>query len=130
MNKDQKYIIAVDFDGFLFEDNWPFIGAPIIRNIALVKGLKEDGHKIILWTCRVKEELFHAVCACHKQGLGGFDAINANLPETIEKYGCDSRKITADFYLDDRNTTYEKMQILFQTGKTEEEYVANFKKGV
>ncbi len=31
-----------------------------------------------------------------------FDAVNDNLTETLEKYGTDSRKITADYYIDDK----------------------------
>ncbi len=31
-----------------------------------------------------------------------FNAINDNLPEIIEKYGSNSRKITCDVYIDDR----------------------------
>ena len=31
-----------------------------------------------------------------------FDAINENLPERLEYYGCESRKISADEYWDDR----------------------------
>jgi hypothetical protein len=32
-----------------------------------------------------------------------FDAYNENLPELIERYGGDCRKISADFYADDKN---------------------------
>lgn len=123
MTKGKKYIIAVGFDGFLCEDNWPEVGAPIIKNIAIVKGLKEDGHKIILWTCRVEKQLSEAVQTMGFYHDLKFDAVNENLPETIKEYGCDSRKITADFYLDDRNTTAEGMAILIQTGMLESEYV-------
>ena len=31
-----------------------------------------------------------------------FDAINDNLPAAIEKYWCHSRKISCDFYIDDK----------------------------
>ena len=31
-----------------------------------------------------------------------YDAVNENLPEIIERYGGDSRKIFADIYIDDR----------------------------
>ena len=32
-----------------------------------------------------------------------FDAVNENLPEIVEGFGGDSRKIYADVYIDDRN---------------------------
>lgn len=63
--------------------------------------INEEGDKIILWTCRVGDKLNEAVVWCYKHGLT-FDAINENLPEIIEKFGCDSRKIFANYYLDDR----------------------------
>ena len=31
-----------------------------------------------------------------------FDAVNDNLPEIVELYGTNSRKITCDFYIDDK----------------------------
>lgn len=31
-----------------------------------------------------------------------FDAVNDNLPEIIEFYGYNSRKISCDYYIDDR----------------------------
>ena len=39
--------------------------------------------------------------ACAEQGLI-FDAVNENLPDMIEKFGGDSRKIFADVYIDDK----------------------------
>ena len=38
---------------------------------------------------------------CRENGLE-FDAVNDDLPEVIELYGTNSRKITADFYIDDK----------------------------
>ena len=50
MNAKIKKIIAVDFDGFLFEDKWPAIGAPMKNNITRTKLIKNMGNKLILWT--------------------------------------------------------------------------------
>lgn len=94
-------IIAVDFDGTLCKEDWPDIGEP---NTALIEWLiarQEMGDKVILWTCRVACMLDAAVMWCLRHGLR-FDAINANLPENIEKYGNDCRKVFADVYLDDK----------------------------
>lgn len=62
---------------------------------------QELGDKLILWTCRENNELTAAVEWCEDNGLL-FDAINDNLPEIIEKYGSNSRKISCDFYIDDK----------------------------
>lgn len=95
-------IYAIDFDGTLCENMFPSIGDPIPSAIEYVKKLKEDGHKLILWTCRVGKKLEEAVKWCEQQGLE-FDTVNENLKEIIDKYGGDSRKVTADFYIDDKN---------------------------
>ena len=60
---------------------------------------QEEGNKVILWTCREDGLLWQAVDWCAEHGLH-FDAVNANLPERIEYYRNDSRKIGADYYID------------------------------
>ena len=94
-------IIAVDFDGTLCFSEWPAVGEPNVRLIEYLKKWKRGGGKLILWTCRAGEALDTAVSWCHEQELV-FDAINDNLPEIVEKYGNNSRKITCDYYIDDR----------------------------
>ena len=51
--------------------------------------------------CRAGELLEAAVIYCRAMGLE-FDAVNDNLPDLIELYGNNSRKISADIYIDDR----------------------------
>ena len=99
-----RVIIAVDFDGTLCTDRYPFIGMANIQLIEQLKGLQRQGCGLILWTCRCRERLIEAVQWCKEQGLV-FDAVNENLPEVVEKYGSDSRKIFADIYLDDKAET-------------------------
>lgn len=94
-------IIAVDFDGTLCTDKYPEIGSPARGLINLLKSRKEAGDKLILWTCRVGERLQEAVGWCSQSGLE-FDAVNENLPEMIEYFGQDTRKIHADVYIDDK----------------------------
>lgn len=57
---------------------------------------------MILWTCRVEDMLQKAVEWCKERNLV-FDAVNENLPEIIENFGSDTRKIFANEYIDDRN---------------------------
>lgn len=97
----KDYAIALDFDGVLFKEKWPAIGEPIIKNITAARTLRKYGCRLILWTCREGEALEQAIEACKSWGLE-FDAVNANLPEWIEKYGNDCRKIGANLYIDDR----------------------------
>lgn len=101
----RQKIIAVDFDGTLFEQmaekDWPTPGAPRQAVIDYVLEQQRQGARLILWTNRTGRPLGIAVQKCHEYGID-FDAINANLPEMIEKYDNDCRKIFADEYIDDR----------------------------
>ena len=94
-------IIAVDFDGTLCEDKWPEIGEPKQNVIDYIKAEHAAGSKIILWTCREGTDLLKAIMWCMKQRLI-FDAVNENLPEIIEQFGGDRRKIFAHEYIDDK----------------------------
>ena len=94
-------IFAVDFDGTLCENAWPEIGKPYDYMIASVKQLREDGDKIILWTCREGNDLEKAITWCAERGLF-FDAVNDNLEENKEFFCGNSRKIVADYYIDDK----------------------------
>ncbi len=102
-------IIAVDFDGTLCYSNWPELGDPNRVLIDQLIKCRESGHKLILWTCRAGEPLEKAVSWCRQQGLV-FDAVNDNLPEIVSLYGNNSRKITCDFYIDDRACLPDDMQ--------------------
>lgn len=94
-------IFAVDFDGTLSYGEWPDAGPANDELIDFLLHRQEEGDRIILWTCRAGEALDLAVDWCRMKGLS-FDAVNDNLPEIIEQYGGNSRKISCDYYIDDR----------------------------
>jgi len=94
-------VYAVDFDGTLCRNQWPKIGTPRWAIILWVRQLQRKGHRWILWTCREGDALKDALAFCEVYGLRP-NSINENIPERINHYGCDCRKIGADFYLDDR----------------------------
>ena len=109
----KKLIIAVDFDGTVcIGNNYPDIGNPRTWLINMLKSLRNDGHKLILWTCRSNSgvpdmgfnnahDLDDAVEWCRQFGLE-FDAINENLNESKYPGIKLSRKIYADIYIDDK----------------------------
>ena len=104
-------IIAVDFDGTLCYSNWPELGAPNTMLIDYLLQEKAAGNKLILWTCRAGKALTDATEWCCEQGLT-FDAVNDNLPEIVELYGNNSRKITCDLYIDDKSAFIDSMGLL------------------
>lgn len=106
MKHKQKYrlpkIIAVDFDGCLFENAYPRIGKPYKDVIQAAKNEQMLGARLILWTCRVDGFLEAAIQACKDEGLT-FDAVNDNVPEAILLYKNNTRKVFAHEYWDDRS---------------------------
>ena len=93
--------IAVDFDGTIVDDEYPKIGkAKLFAFDTLVK-LQENGHRLILWTYRTGKSLEDAVQFCADNGII-FYAVNKSFPE--EEFDPNySRKINADYFIDDRN---------------------------
>ena len=94
-------VIAVDFDGCLCGNRWPKIGEANKIAIRTLIRLRDNGARLILWTCRTGVLLDEAVSWCKEYGLT-FDAVNDNIPERIAQYGGDTRKVFADEYWDDR----------------------------
>lgn len=95
-------IIAVDFDGTIVENAYPEIGEPMKGAREALQYFREEGHTIIINSCRagiyadnmrkwLKSRMFH------------FDFINENDPKRTAQYGGDTRKISADIYIDDKN---------------------------
>lgn len=99
---NRSLTIAVDFDGTLCQSNWPGLGPANETLFEHLKKIKNAGARLILWTCREGNQLEQAVEWCNQHGLI-FDAINDNLPELIELFGSNSRKICCDYYIDDKN---------------------------
>ena len=98
--ENNPFIIAVDFDGTLCTDRHPNIGSPNVELIAFLLWAQMEGGKLILWTCRQGSALDDAVAWCREHGLE-FDQVNENLPEMVQQYRTDSRKVYADLYIDD-----------------------------
>lgn len=105
-------IYAVDFDGTLCESKWPEIGAPNKKLIQHLIQCQAKGAKLILWTCRIDDKLQEAVEWCKKFGLE-FDAINDNLPENVDIYGNNARKVWATCYIDDLASDKNKWNLPF-----------------
>lgn len=97
----ESLLIAVDFDGTIVEDAYPKIGTPKIFAFETMKRLQNDGHRLILWTYRNGRKLDEAVAFCEENGIS-FYAINKSYPEEVYDTTI-SRKINADYFIDDRN---------------------------
>lgn len=104
----KKLIIAIDFDGTIFEQKYPEIGEIKDNAKEVIGRLKRKGHKIIIWTNRSNRRIkpdggLHRDLDDAREALYfheiKYDAINSNVPGT---FGC-TPKIYADVFIDDRN---------------------------
>ena len=95
-------IFAIDFDGTIVADAYPEIGHLNVLAEYFIRDLKARGHTFILWTNRCGKHLEEAVAFLKANGLAP-DYVNVNVPELIERFGNDCRKVYADCYIDDRN---------------------------
>ena len=99
---DVKYMnrpldIAIDFDGTITKENsYPEIGELKPNCVDVLKKLKAQGHRLILWTCRNGEKLKEATDFMAAQGVV-FDSVN----KSIWNPGTLSVKVCAHLYIDD-----------------------------
>lgn len=101
-------IIAVDFDGTLCNSKFPNCGDVIAETAELIRKCSQNGATIILWTCRDGDDLQRAVDWCKSENIP-IDYVNQNVPEQIEKFGNDCRKINADYYIDDKSVNVSEI---------------------
>lgn len=96
-------VIAVDFDGTIVQHRYPAIGKEIPFAIETLKKLRDERHKLILWSVREGQLLDEAIAFCRERGLE-FYAVNRDYPEEEKEYNNHySRKLKADLFIDDRN---------------------------
>lgn len=95
-------IIAIDFDGTIVEDAYPKIGKPRLFAFETLKKLQNEGYRLTLWTYRSGEPLEEAVAFCQKNGIEFYAVNNSFQGEEFDNES-QSRKINADYFVDDRN---------------------------
>lgn len=98
----RRLVIAIDFDGTIVEAKYPEIGELRKDARSIINELFDAGHKIIINTCRTGDHEDQVIEFLRLNGIKCHE-INNNIPELIEKFGTDSRKISADIYIDDKN---------------------------
>jgi hydroxymethylpyrimidine pyrophosphatase-like HAD family hydrolase len=96
----QQLKIAVDFDGTIVENAYPYIGREMPFAFQTLKMLQKEGHLLVLWTRRSGKALEQALEYCKKNGVE-FYAVNKSYPEEIFDDN-ESRKIEVDVFVDDR----------------------------
>lgn len=94
-------IISIDYDDTIVYADYPNIGTIKPHAREVINNLYNQGHTIIIWTCRSGDHEQMAAMYLRDMGVK-FHHINENHPENIVQYDSDSRKIFADIYIDDK----------------------------
>lgn len=114
--KNYDLVVAIDLDGVLSEyRNYEYghFGKIIPGAKELINKFKENNWKIVIWTCREKEE---ARCWLEENDIY-FDAINEH--PTWKEDNCPKPKLPANIFIDDnalfhpRNNEWTKERIDF-----------------
>ena len=96
-----KYVLAIDFDGTIFDTDYPTIGPVREDAVKIIRTFWNEGYGIIINTCREGLALSAAINALMIAGIP-YHYVNSNFPHLIYKYSADTRKISADLYIDDK----------------------------
>lgn len=103
MNRNCPIVLAIDFDEtIVFNEPFPNIKGVLPKADYYINKLYEEGYYIIINTCRYGQHEHEAVEYLKLNSIP-FHLINAHHPDLITFYGNDTRKISADIYIDDKN---------------------------
>ena len=101
--KLKDFVISVDFDDTLFVGKYPDVGSLIKPMVDLINRLYQRGFVITINTCRSTEvSVSNAKEALSTNNIN-YDLFNENAPYLIDYYQTDTRKISCDIFIDDRN---------------------------
>ena len=98
----KTFILAIDFDGTIATDSFPQVGTLRKDADTIIRKLYKDGHDIIINTCRTGKYEGLAEYFLKKHKIP-YHFINSNLPRVIDFYKQDCRKVSADYYIDNKN---------------------------
>lgn len=97
----RPFTISLDFDGTIVEDGFPGIGKIKEGAKEYINMLYDNGFNILINTCRTGSYEGDAENFLRRSGIN-YHYINNNLPQSIEYFKQDCRKLSADVYVDDR----------------------------
>ena len=102
----KKLIFAIDFDGTIVENKYPLVGDLLPHAKETINWLYDQGHTIIIWTCRYTREDLNSMEQFLNYNKIKFHKINENADQIQQGSFCPTPKIFADIYLDDRGLMF------------------------
>jgi len=97
-----KGILGIDFDHTICNSSFPELGPEMDDAGDTIRKLVEEGYGVVINTCRSNEALGMAIGYLRRRNIP-YHYINCNFPHLIELYNSDTRKVSADVYIDDKN---------------------------
>lgn len=105
--KRYKGVLAIDFDDTIAKTKFPYIEGAIEGAKEYINNLYMDGWYIIIWTCRCDDNVDVKPLTIAKDYLASeginYHKINEHNDHLVRVFGNNTRKIAADFYIDDKN---------------------------
>lgn len=92
--------IAIDFDGTCVINEYPYIGEEMPGCIETIKALQTYGYLCIIWTCRQGPDLDEVKHWFNQRNVSN---LFYNESPSDEVWEHPSRKIYADYYIDDHD---------------------------
>ena len=111
--------ISIDFDGTIVDEAFPGVGKMKPKANVFINKLYDQGCKILINTCRTGSYEGDAENFLKRMNIS-YHYINCNLPQSIEYFKQDCRKLSADVYIDDKclmglPDTWEEIYNIIQT---------------
>lgn len=98
MQRERDKIIAIDFDGTIYDSAKKQLVEGTENGI---KALYQKGYILVLWTCRSGRRLTNAINILKRYGLYQYFYCVNETPDFVKyKISC---KVCANIYIDDRN---------------------------
>ena len=97
-----KLVLAIDFDGTIAQTEFPLIIGLMPHAKEVLTTLHDEGHIIVINSCRINKPAEMMQQFLDEHGIP-YHHINENPPHRTKMYDGDSRKISADIYIDDHN---------------------------
>lgn len=94
-------VIAIDFDDTIAENMYPEVGRMKPHAKEIINKLYDEGHEIIIWTCRWDDAADKARDFLAQHGIK-YHKFNEHIDWALEEFKNDTRKIYADIYIDDK----------------------------
>ena len=97
----RHFTVSIDFDDTIADEAFPKVGDLKKDADKYINMMYDLGFNIIINTCRADHFQQHAEDFLKEKGIK-YHQINCNLPQSVDYYKQDCRKISADVYIDDK----------------------------